>query len=68
MSPFSGGQAQDIVDAVRAQVVVRIFTVDVVIEDVTATHKEVAAFHTPAHKEAGDIIGYVVGGCHTIAC
>lgn len=41
------GQAQDIIDLVRTQVVMGIFAVNVVIIDITAAHKEVASFHIP---------------------
>lgn len=48
MLPLSGGKAQYVVDAVRAEEVMYILAVQVMVVYVTATHEEIAAFHTPA--------------------
>ena len=45
------GQADDVVDAVTAQVVVLILAVDVVVEDVIAPEEKVATTHPPGETK-----------------
>lgn len=47
----SGGKAQYVVDLVRAEEVVCVFAVNIVVVDVTPTHKEIATLHKPAARD-----------------
>lgn len=44
---FRGGETQDVIDLVRAEVVVGIFAVNIVIVDVVPAHKEMVALDRP---------------------
>lgn len=44
---LAGRQAEDVVDLVRAEVVIGVLAVDVMIVDIVATHKKIASLHAP---------------------
>lgn len=44
---FRGGETQDVIDLVRAEVVVGILAVNIVIVDVVPAHKEMVALDRP---------------------
>ncbi len=49
--PLAGRQAENIIDLIRAEVVMGVFAVYVMIVDIVSTHKEVAPLYTPIEFE-----------------
>ena len=57
--PFIGRKTENVIDLIRAEVVIGVLAVNVVIVDIVATDKEIAPLHTPIemnrNEESADL-------------